>query len=75
MIDPDYPIIIEPMSAKDGGGWLATVPDLPGCMSDGQTREEAARNIDDAVRAWLDEARALGRAIPAASRHLVRAPG
>jgi len=33
-------------------------------MSDGDTREAAARNIEDAIAAWLEEARALGRDIP-----------
>jgi hypothetical protein len=31
----DYPIIIRPLTAEDGGGYLAEVPDLPGCMRDG----------------------------------------
>jgi predicted RNase H-like HicB family nuclease len=60
----DYAIIIESLSAEDGGGFLATVPDLPGCMSDGETREEAARNVEDAIACWLDQAREMGRAIP-----------
>jgi len=66
---PDYPVLIEPMIPEDGSGYLATVPDLPGCMSDGETREEAARNVGDAINAWIEEAHALGRAIPAPSRH------
>ena len=37
----DYAVMIAPLSAEDGGGFLATVPDLPGCMSDGETPEEA----------------------------------
>lgn len=73
MPHPDYPVLIEPLAAEDGGGYLATVPDLPGCMSDGETRELAARNIGDAIEAWIEEAQALGRAIPAPSRHLVPA--
>lgn len=32
-----YPIVIEPLSQEDGGGYVATVPDLPGCMSGGET--------------------------------------
>ena len=60
----DYAVVIEPLSDKDGGGFLATVPDLPGCASDGETREEAARNIEDAIAAWIEEATALGRDIP-----------
>ena len=64
MRKPDYSVLIEPLSEDDGGGFLATVPDLPGCMSDGDTREAAARNIEDAIACWLEEAQALGRDIP-----------
>ncbi len=60
----EYAVLIEPLSEEDGGGFLATVPDLPGCMSDGDTREEAARNVDDAIASWLEEARLVGRVIP-----------
>ncbi len=63
MRKPEYAIVIEPPSDEDGGGFLATVPDPPGCMSNGQTREEAARNVEGAIEGWLDEAKALGRAI------------
>lgn len=70
MPHPDYPVLIEPLSSEDGGGYLATVPDLPGCMSDGETRELAARNVADAIEAWIEEARALGRPIPAPSQSL-----
>ncbi len=64
MRKPEYAVVIEPLSEEEGGGFLATVPDLPGCASDGETREEAARNVEDAIACWLEEARALGRAIP-----------
>jgi len=72
---PDYPVLIEPLAVEDGGGYLATVPDLPGCMSDGETRELAARNVGDAIEAWIDEARRLGRVLPMPSRHLVTIQG
>jgi antitoxin HicB len=65
MRKPDYAVLIEPLPDEEGGGFLATVPDLPGCMSDGETREEAARNIEDAIACWIEEARAIGRAVPA----------
>ena len=64
MRKPDYAVLIEPLPDEDGGGFLATVPDLPGCTSDGELREAAARNIEDAIACWLEEARALGRDIP-----------
>jgi antitoxin HicB len=65
MTERDYPVVIAPLSGENGGGYLATVPDLPGCMSDGSTREEAAHNIGDAIAQWIDEAQKLGREIPA----------
>jgi antitoxin HicB len=64
----DYPVIIEALASSDGGGFLATVPDLPGCMSDGETREMAARNIEDAITSWIEEAKALGWRAPEPTR-------
>jgi antitoxin HicB len=62
-----YPIILHPLSAADGGGWVAKVPDLPGCMSDGDTPAAAAEAVQDAISCWLEAAREDGRAIPAPS--------
>jgi antitoxin HicB len=66
----DYPVIVEPLGQQGGGGFVATAPDLPGCMSDGETPEEAVANVRDAIAAWIDEARALNRIIPTPSRLL-----
>lgn len=60
----EYAIIIEPLSKEDGGGFLATVPDLPGCMSDGETPEEAAHNVQDAIMCWLEAAAEDDRPVP-----------
>jgi antitoxin HicB len=54
----------QPLHTGDGGGFLATVPDLPGCMSDGETPQEALAGVQDAIVCWIEEARELGRAIP-----------
>jgi antitoxin HicB len=54
---------------EEGGGFLATAPDLPGCMSDGATPEEAVSNIQDAIAAWIEAARDLGHPMPKPSRH------
>ena len=56
----DYAILVEPLEPEDGGGYLATVPDLPGCMSDGSTPQEAVTNVQGAVREWLDIQQARG---------------
>ncbi|MDB5546020.1 MAG: hypothetical protein JWO64_3169 [Hyphomicrobiales bacterium] len=60
----EYPVNIEKLPPEDGGGYLATVPLLPGCMSDGETPEEALQNVQDAIRAWIEAARAWGRPVP-----------
>lgn len=63
--DVTYPIIIVPISADDGGGYMAFAPDLYGCTSDGETEEEAITNVHEAIGEWIDEARRLKRKIPA----------
>ena len=65
-----YPIVIELLPPEDGGGFLALAPDLPGCMSDGETPQEAVANVQDAILAWIEAARDLGHPVPAPSRHL-----
>ncbi len=59
-----YAIVVEPLSDADGGGYLASVPDLPGCMGDGETQEAATADVLAAIPQWIEEARRLGRAIP-----------
>jgi len=59
-----YRIVVEPIAAEDGGGFLATVPDLPGCMSDGETEAEALQNADIAIADWISHAKAEGRRVP-----------
>lgn len=59
----DLRIEIEPLSDEDGGGYLATLPDLPGCMSDGETPDEASANVQDAIKAWLATAEQADRPI------------
>jgi antitoxin HicB len=61
---PDYPFTIRHLSAEEGGGYLIEFPDLPGCMSDGETIEEAIQNGQDAVACWIAAAKESGRAIP-----------
>jgi predicted RNase H-like HicB family nuclease len=60
----DYPIVIVPLPEDEGGGFLGYVPDLRGCISDGDTREEAAKNTQDAIEEWVDAARVRGLDIP-----------
>ena len=66
----EYPIVVEPLPPEEGGGFVATVPDLPGCMSDGETPEEALVNVQEAIAAWIEAARDMGHAVPQPSRKL-----
>jgi predicted RNase H-like HicB family nuclease len=68
-----YPLLVEPLPVEDGGGFVAFVPDLPGCMSDGETPEEAVINVRDAIVCWMEAAEDQGHPIPAPSRHLALA--
>lgn len=73
MDDLGYPVLVEPLPPSEGGGYLATVPDLPGCMSDGATSAEALDNVRDAIAAWLDQARVMSKPIPHPTRQYVYA--
>jgi antitoxin HicB len=64
MKTPKYPFTIRELTADDGGGFLIEFPDLPGCMSDGETVEEAIANGVDAVQCWISVAKEKGREIP-----------
>jgi antitoxin HicB len=63
----EYPFTVRPLSAQEGCGYLVAFPDLPGCMSDGDTIEEAIANAQDAKRDWVSAMQEAGRAIPPAS--------
>lgn len=51
-----YAVIFERAPAN----WAAYVPDLPGCMSTGQTLEETKLNIQEAIKGHLDTLRQFG---------------
>ena len=44
--------------------YLAEVPELPGCMADGETYRAALENVQVIMQEWIDTARELGREIP-----------
>ena len=73
-ISPPHPFeayahIIEPLSKEDGGGFLLTIPDLPGCMADGETEAEAIENGRDAFLCWVSSVADMGDAIPTPKFH------
>lgn len=57
------PYRMEIVEDSDEGGFVASYPDLPGCISCGETVEAAAANAQDAKRAWLEVAMEDGIAI------------
>lgn len=57
----DYIVIYE--QAEDGG-WGAYLPDLPGVVALGDSRDELAERIQEALQAYADEMRSLGRELP-----------
>lgn len=59
-----YSLIVNQLSEDDGGGWLVEVPELPGCMTDGETLEESLSSIDNAIDSWINTAKEKGRVIP-----------
>jgi predicted RNase H-like HicB family nuclease len=56
-----YRVLIE---QDEDGVYVAEVPTLPGCISQGQTREEAVANIREAIAAYLESLEAHGDPIP-----------
>ena len=64
----DYEIVIRPLTETEGGGFGATVPELPGCMSDGETPQEALENVYDAIACWIEACEEMGRPVPEPKR-------
>jgi predicted RNase H-like HicB family nuclease len=61
MNDVNYTVIIEP---ADDGTFGVYVPDLPGCVSTGRTREDALDSIREAIRGHVQTLRELGEPVP-----------
>jgi antitoxin HicB len=59
-----YPFTIRPLSQEDGGGFLIEYPDIPGCMSDGETPAAAIQNGRDALKSALRTLREFRDPIP-----------
>lgn len=59
-----YPFDLRPLTEKEGSGWAISFPDLPGCMSDGETIIEAMQNGQDAFVCWMSACKETGREIP-----------
>jgi len=56
-----YRVLVE---AEEDGGFVAQVPSLPGCISQGATRAEALENVKEAISGYLESLGARGEPIP-----------
>ena len=57
----EFEVFLEP---AEEGGFVVTVPALPGCISEGDTREEALESIRDAIEGYLEVLKRHGRSLP-----------
>ena len=57
-----YEIII--YWSEEDDAFIAEVPELPGCMADGQTYQEALTNAERIIQEWIETAKELDRPIP-----------
>jgi excisionase family DNA binding protein len=60
--------------SEEDQAYLVEVPELPGCMADGATRQEAIANAEIVIREWIETAQSLGRPIPEPQSVLLSAP-
>ena len=44
--------------------FIVEVPELPGCVADGETYQEAVQNVEVVIQQWIETAQELGRPIP-----------
>lgn len=57
-----YEIVIH--WSEEDEAFVAEVPELPGCMADGETYQEALSNAEVIIEEWIETAEALGRLVP-----------
>ena len=50
--------------SKEDDAFIVEVPELPGCMADGLTYEEAVTNAQRVIEEWVETAYSLGRPVP-----------
>jgi len=56
-----YKVVFEP---AEEGGYTAYAPSLAGCISEGDTYEEALKNIKEAIKGWIEVSMRFGDEIP-----------
>lgn len=59
--------------SEDDNSFIVEIPELPGCMADGETAGDAIANAEVVIREWLDVAKARGQKIPEPKGRLIYA--
>ena len=59
--------------SQDDNAFIAEVPELPGCMADGSTYQEALQNVEVIMQEWIETAQELRRGIPQPKGRLMSA--
>ena len=59
--------------SEEDDAYVAEVPELPGCMADGATYQEALANAEVVIGEWIDTSNELGRPIPEPKGRLIYA--
>lgn len=59
--------------SEEDKSFVVEVPELPGCMADGESYEQAVANARRVIEEWIETARELGRPIPAPRGRLMYA--
>lgn len=61
-LDPKY---VRRLSPDPSGGYTATIHELPGCIAEGETADEALAQLESVAQSWMESARASGYPITA----------
>ncbi|WP_211320483.1 type II toxin-antitoxin system HicB family antitoxin [Algoriphagus yeomjeoni] len=70
-INPRYEIII--YWSEEDQAFIAEVPELAGCLADGESYSEALSNVEIVIAEWIETAKSLGRSIPVPKGKLMHA--
>ncbi|MEA5467704.1 type II toxin-antitoxin system HicB family antitoxin [Spirulina sp. 06S082] len=57
--------------SEEDEAFLVEVPELPGCMADGETYQEAVQNAEIIIREWIETAKEIGKPIPEPKGRLI----
>jgi predicted RNase H-like HicB family nuclease len=71
MVVLQYEIIV--YWSEEDNFYVAEVPELPGCVTDGPSYQEALSNAETAIQEWIDTAKSLGKEVPEPKKNVIDA--